>query len=61
MLRVIDNVFTMVVMLATPGGATGFSRLRLELEKEAWAALGNPDTLFLHAQPQDILLLRDPH
>ena len=60
-LRVIDNVFTMVVMLATPGGATGFSRLRLELEKEAWAALGNPDTLFLHAQPQDILLLRDPH
>lgn len=60
-LRVIDNVFSMVVMLSTPGGERGFSRLRIELSKPDWAALNEPETLWLHIAPQDILLLTDPH
>lgn len=59
-LRVIDNVFSTVVMLSTPGGRTGFSHLRLELDKEVWSTLGTPEQLFLQVEPQDILLLRDP-
>ena len=36
--RVIDNTFSTIVMLGTPGGGL----LRYECEKDAWAALGNP-------------------
>ena len=43
--RVVDNVFSTIVMLATPGGQTGRSLLRMELPKEAWAALGAPETM----------------
>ena len=59
-LRVIDNVFSTVVMLSTPGGDRGFSRLRLELDKEDWAALGSPAALALRVEPEDILLLTEP-
>ena len=59
-LRVIDNVFSMVIMVATPGGDQSFSRLRLELDKDTWAALGDPQTLYLSVAPKDVLLLQDP-
>lgn len=58
-LRVIDNVFSAVVMLATPGGERGFSRLRVELDKDAWAPLAGRDALWLQVAPKDVLLLQD--
>ena len=56
-LQVVEDVFSTVVLLSTPGGDTGFSRLRLELPKEDWAALGSPPTLFLQVDPAQVLLL----
>ena len=56
-LQVVEGVFSTVVLLATPGGDTGFSRLRLELPKEDWAALDGPSTLFLQVDPAQVLLL----
>ena len=59
-LRVVEDVFSTVVMLATPGGAAGYSRLRMELPKEDWAALGRPGAIWLELSPGDLLPLTDP-
>lgn len=53
--RVVEEVFSTVVLLATPGGTQGRSRLRLELPKEEWAALSAPEQLWLEI-PQNALL-----
>lgn len=53
--RVIEEIFSTVILLATPGGENGYSRLRLELPKAEWAALSSPDQLWLEL-PQDALL-----
>ena len=53
--RVIDNVFSTVVMLSTPG--PGF--LRLELDKDRWAALGEPRALTLYIAPEDVMPLTE--
>lgn len=53
--RVIDNVFSTIVMCATPGGAC----LRVELEKDAWAALGCPARVTLQVAPSDVMPLAD--
>ncbi len=55
--RVVENVFSTVVMLSTPGGNQGFSRLRIELEKARWAALAGREPLWLELPSNDILLL----
>ena len=55
--RVVENVFSTVVMLSTPGGSQGFSRLRIELEKDRWAALAGLDPLWLELPSKDLLLL----
>ena len=57
--RVIEDVFSTVVLLSTPGGAEGCSLLRLETSKEAWAGLGGPSSLWLRIEPRDLLLLHD--
>lgn len=51
--RVIDNVFSTIVMCATPGGA----RLRLELEKGAWARIGSPERVTLAVDPASVMPL----
>lgn len=51
--RVIDNVFSTIVMCATPGGAC----LRVELEKDAWAALGGPSRVTIEVAPSDVMPL----
>ena len=56
-LQVIDDVFSTVVLCATPGGEAGYARLRLEMPKEAWAALGDPAELLVRVAPQDVMLL----
>lgn len=53
--RVIDNVFSTVVMLKTPGPG----RLRLELEKAEWAALRGPEELTVHIRPEDVMPLME--
>jgi len=55
--RVIEDTFSTVVMLATPGGDTGRSLLRLELDKERWAALGEPEQLTVHVPPEQVMTL----
>ena len=51
--RVIDNVFSTIVMCATPGGA----QLRLELEKGAWARTGSPERVTLAVDPASVMPL----
>ena len=55
--RVVENVFSTVVMLSTPGGSQGFSRLRIELEKGRWSELTGKDPLWLELPARDLLLL----
>ena len=55
--RVVENVFSTVVMLSTPGGSQGFSRLRIELEKGRWPALADKNPLWLELPAKDLLLL----
>ena len=51
--RVIDNVFSTIVMCSTPGGRM----LRVELEKAAWASLENPSRVTLEVAPSDVMCL----
>ena len=53
--RVIDNTFSAIAMLRTPGGGL----LRYECEKDAWAALGEPDYLTVAIDPADVMPLSD--
>lgn len=55
--RVVDEMFSTVAILATPGGTQGFSRLRMGLEKDAWAALGNAGELWVELPREHLLLL----
>jgi molybdate transport system ATP-binding protein len=55
--RVIEDAFSTVVMLATPGGNTGKTLLRLELDRGRWAALGGPDRLTVHIAPEQVMAL----
>lgn len=56
--RVVENLFSTVVMFATPGGSKGFSRLRLELPKEEWAAMNGREVYHLRILPGDLMLLK---
>lgn len=55
--RVVQEVFSTVVMLSTPGGGQGYSLLRIELPKAEWAALDSPDQLWLELPPEALLPL----
>ncbi len=53
--RVIDSTFSTIVMLSTRGPG----KIRYELDKDAWAALGDPDRLTLHIAPEHVMPLAD--
>ena len=53
--RVIDDVFSTVVLLKTPGGGI----LRLETEKAAWKRHEGAKKLCIFAAPRDIMVLKD--
>ena len=57
-LRVIDDVFSVIVMVSTPGGDTAQSRLRLELDKSDWTHWADRDMLYLQLLPERIMLLK---
>ena len=51
--RVIEDVFSTIIMLTAPGGGM----LRLEMEKERWTALGAPEKLTVHVAPEQVMVL----
>lgn len=55
--RTVDNVFSAIVMLHTPAGTEGYSRLRMELSKEKWRGLEGKKTLQVAIPPGDIMPL----
>ena len=57
-LRVMEDVFSTIVMAATPGGAADNARLRIELSKEKWARRAERETLYLRLPPESLMLLR---
>ena len=56
--RVVDGLFSTVVMLDTPGGTKGFSRLRMEVPCGEWSGKAG-DFCPVEASPGDLMLLRD--
>ena len=56
-LRVVEEMFSTVVMLSTPGGDQGACRLRMELDKAAWAALDDPKELWVELPPGELMFL----
>ena len=55
--RVVESVFSTVIMLNTPGGRKGRSQLRIEMDKAAWRALGGRTSLWIHIAPEDLMPL----
>ena len=55
--RAVEEMFSTAVNLSTPGGDKGFSRLRLELSREEWAALKGREQLWVELPPESLLLL----
>lgn len=56
--RVIQDVFTTIVLLRPEGAADGAPLLRMELERDDWRRLNRPEGLWIAVQPRDILLLK---
>ena len=56
--RVIQDVFTTIVLLRPEHAAPDAPPLRMELEREDWYALNRPYRLWIAVQPRDILLLK---
>ncbi|MBE7005279.1 MAG: ATP-binding cassette domain-containing protein [Ruminococcaceae bacterium] len=52
--RVIEDTFSIILMLAPDGGN---ALLRMELSKEEWASLRNPDMLLLGIAPEHVMTL----
>ena len=57
--RVVEDVFSTVIMMDSPGGNRGFQRIRLEMPKEDWAALAGRETYWVRVAPEAIMLLRE--
>lgn len=57
--RVIEDVFSVVVMLTPIGGSGELGRIRFETDKKAWTSLSHSSELLLYMQPEAILLFRD--
>ena len=52
--RVIDDTFSTILMLEPEGGN---AILRMELPKEEWAAMRNPDVILLGVAPEHVMTL----
>ena len=55
--RVIQDVFTTIVLLRPVSSVPDAPPLRMELSREVWQALAEKDRLTIAIQPRDILLL----
>lgn len=56
--RVVDNMFSTIVMLNTPGGSYGPSLIRMEIPKEEYKRLCLDGTVYVKINPADIMLLK---
>jgi len=58
--RVLEDVFSMIVMTCVKGGSTDNSQscLRYELSKEKWKSLDNPNKLYLKMPEDQLILMR---
>lgn len=56
--RVTEDVFSAVVMLNSPGGDRGFSRLRAKLPAQVWASQADQERVELYLAPEKLMLLR---
>ncbi|MCI8422354.1 MAG: ATP-binding cassette domain-containing protein [Lawsonibacter sp.] len=57
--RVVEDVFSTIVLLLPEGSVSGAPLLRMELEKMAWRALEERDRLWVSIAPRDILLFSE--
>lgn len=57
--RVVEDVFSVIVMLRTPAGRDGFSRLRVEMNKKEWANWKEANDVYIAVNPESIMLLGD--
>ena len=57
-IRVVDDVFETILLLRPEGAGLDAVPLRMELPKDAWAALRAPERLTVSVAPEDILLLK---
>lgn len=55
--RVIEDLFSTMIILSTPGGKTGYSLLCMEMSKEKWMVFDNHCEISLYIEPTDIMLL----
>ncbi|MDO4478549.1 MAG: ATP-binding cassette domain-containing protein [Lachnospiraceae bacterium] len=55
--RVVEDAFSTILMLSTPGGSEGRSLLRLELDKGALSGIRMGDDLTVYIAPEDVMLL----
>jgi molybdate transport system ATP-binding protein len=56
--RVIEDMFSTVVMLNTPGGAKGFSQLRIETDKRDWDKLAGNRSFWAFLPPEALMPLK---
>ena len=57
--RVIEDVFSTIVLLHPLSGRPGAPLLRMEMDKPAWQAEKNQETPTVSIRPEDILLLKE--
>lgn len=58
-LRAAEDVSSMAVVLLPEGAEKGSPPLRMELDKDAWAALAGRDQLWVSIAPENVLLLAE--
>lgn len=56
--RVVQDVFTTIVLLRPEGSAPDAPPLRMEADRDVWRSVGNPSHLTVSIQSRDILLLK---
>lgn len=56
--RVVEDVFSTIVLLRPVGAAPAAPPLRMELDKDAWEKAPGTETVTVSVDPRDILLLR---
>lgn len=56
--RVVQDVFSTIVLLRPDGASADTPPLRMELPREEWYAVPDKNRLYVSVQPRDILLLK---
>lgn len=57
--RLIEDVFSGILILSTPGGDVGYSQIRIDTTKEIMSGLQEGQKILVYAAPEDIMLLKE--